>query len=113
MRGPRGELRHLFAEYGIFAVGAYHALRTRSPSGLGNVNVGYLIAWPLVFVPLAFLLHIVAVFSWSSEFLVIRILFTLPFLICAVLASLGLLAWVSVAVLLIAHVITFARKRHR
>lgn len=104
-------MRHLFGEHGIFAVGAYHASHENDPHGHTPIT-GYLLAMPLAFVPLAFLLYWVAVVSWSSEFWIIRLIFTIPFLICALLALIGLLAWVVMIFLVIGHVIAYVHKHY-
>lgn len=86
-------MRHLFGEHGIFAVGAYHASHSNDPHGHTPIT-GYLLAFPLAFVPLAILLDWFAVnVAWPSDFAVLRVLFTIPGLVCTLLALIGLVAW--------------------
>lgn len=105
-------MRHLFDEHGIFAVGAYHASHENDPHGHTPIT-GYVLAMPLAFVPLALLLDWFAInVAWASDFVIVRILFTIPGIICTLLAIVGLMAWVVFGVLLTAHVVAYVRKRH-
>lgn len=110
MKGRRGYLSDLAGGHRLFALAAMHAARMRVGGKVPD-GLGYVLAFPLAFVPLAILLDWFALVSWSSEFWIIRVLFTIPGLICTLLALVGLLAWAAMLVVVAAHVVTYVVAR--
>lgn len=106
MRGRRGELRALFHS-GLGALGFIHANRHWQSPGPTEIT-GRVLTMGLGMVPLAILLDWFAVkIAWDSEFLIIRVLFTIPGLVCTFLALVSVFAWAVVTVLILAHVYAY------
>lgn len=107
-KGRRGLLADTLGHHRLFALAAMHAARThvggKVPDG---ANLGYVAAFPLAFVPLAFLLHWVGVVAWASDFWIIRIMFAIPWIVCTMLALIGLLAWLYALVYVVVYVVGY------
>lgn len=109
MRGRRGYLSDLAGGHRLFALAALHAARTHVGARVPN-GFGYALAFPVAFVPLAVLLDWFAVnVAWITPFWLLKIIFTIPGVICSLLAVIGLLAWAYVAVHAVAYVVAWWR----
>lgn len=110
-------MRHIFGEHGIFAVGAYHASHEKIAGGDSAERaeiVWYVLAMPLGMIPLALLSDWFAVaIAWHSDFLFLRVLFTLPGVLFTLLALVGVIAWIIFLAYLAGYVIHFVRNRSR
>lgn len=116
MKGRRGYLSDLAGGHRLFALAALHAARTHVGGKVPDeANFGYVLAFPLAFVPLAILLDWFAVnVAWITPFWILRIIFTIPGVICTLLAIIGLLAWAYVAVYAVVYIVGYitAWRRH-
>lgn len=70
------------------------------------MNLDYVLPMGVGMVPLAIILDRFALLSWSSDFVIVRMLFTLPGLVCTLL---GLICWQYLLTYAAAYIGAFIR----
>lgn len=110
MRGRRGLIADTLGDHRLFAVAALHAARTHVSGIPEGTNLGYVLAMGVGMVPLAVILDWFAVkIAWASDFVILRVLFSIPGAVCTALALIGIVAWLYVLASAVVYAAAYVR----